>query len=211
MIYLIGGPPRCGKTTLAERLTREMGMSFISADTLENIAYRYTRQEDVPRLFPKTMMRRGEGKSSDVMYSRHSAGQIAQAYIAQSSVTRNAILAVAESSVIDGVNVAIEGHQIHPSVMAELTELHGSQMVRSLVLLRRDVEKCVADCRKSTAEHDWFIRKAQRPETHLLIARMIVKYGKFFEVEADQYHIPTQELDEDFFAGMEKAFQILAR
>ncbi len=34
MIYLIGGPPRVGKSTLAQKLTTECGIPFISTDVL---------------------------------------------------------------------------------------------------------------------------------------------------------------------------------
>jgi len=33
MIYLIGGPPRCGKTNIAKKLSK----SWISADTIESM------------------------------------------------------------------------------------------------------------------------------------------------------------------------------
>jgi hypothetical protein len=34
MVYLIGGPPRCGKSELAQRLTKDSGLSFIPTDLL---------------------------------------------------------------------------------------------------------------------------------------------------------------------------------
>jgi len=34
MVYLIGGPPRCGKSKLAHRLTKDNGLSFIPTDLL---------------------------------------------------------------------------------------------------------------------------------------------------------------------------------
>ncbi len=34
MLYLIGGPPRCGKSELALRLCRSRGLPFVSTDTL---------------------------------------------------------------------------------------------------------------------------------------------------------------------------------
>ncbi len=34
MLYLIGGPPRCGKSELALRLCRTRGLPFLSTDVL---------------------------------------------------------------------------------------------------------------------------------------------------------------------------------
>ena len=41
MIYLIGGPPRCGKTTLARHVSRRIGISYLSVDSLESVVYHY--------------------------------------------------------------------------------------------------------------------------------------------------------------------------
>ncbi len=35
MIYLIGGPPRCGKTTLAKEMSKKLEIPWISSDALE--------------------------------------------------------------------------------------------------------------------------------------------------------------------------------
>ena len=45
MIYLIGGPPKCGKTTLAKKLAGKYQIPWISADTLQNIVWAYTPKE----------------------------------------------------------------------------------------------------------------------------------------------------------------------
>lgn len=37
MIYLIGGPPKCGKTTLAKQLAKKLGIQWVATDTLEVI------------------------------------------------------------------------------------------------------------------------------------------------------------------------------
>lgn len=88
MIYLIGGPPKCGKTTLAKKLAQEHGISWISADTLQNIAWAYTPKEKHSALFPHSYLR---GESNDDLYSEHSPQQIIENYIAQGETTYDAI------------------------------------------------------------------------------------------------------------------------
>lgn len=41
MKYLIGGPPRCGKTTLAKELSSRLGVSWISTDMIDNMLKPY--------------------------------------------------------------------------------------------------------------------------------------------------------------------------
>ena len=37
MLLLLGGPPRCGKTTLAQRLASERGIGWLSTDTIRDV------------------------------------------------------------------------------------------------------------------------------------------------------------------------------
>lgn len=37
MLYLLGGPPRCGKTTLARRIAAARGIGWFSTDTLRDV------------------------------------------------------------------------------------------------------------------------------------------------------------------------------
>lgn len=68
MIYLLGGPPKCGKTTLAKQLANDYQIPWISADTLENIVWAYTPQKKHAVLFPHKYSR---GRSNDEFYSEH--------------------------------------------------------------------------------------------------------------------------------------------
>jgi len=56
-IILIGGPPRCGKTTLAKRVSHELGIPWISTDAFDDIVKEYVPAEERDKLFPKTVLR----------------------------------------------------------------------------------------------------------------------------------------------------------
>lgn len=51
MIYLIGGPARCGKSTLANRVRREMDSQMISGDLLLEALRGTTKREWLPDIF----------------------------------------------------------------------------------------------------------------------------------------------------------------
>ncbi len=83
-IYFIGGPPKCGKTTIAKRLSKETGIPWISADTLQNIVWAYTPQPEHEARFPHTYMK---GDTPDETYTQHSVDEIVTQYIAQGKTT----------------------------------------------------------------------------------------------------------------------------
>lgn len=41
MIYLIGGPPKCGKSTDARRLAHHTGAAWLPLDSVESVIYHY--------------------------------------------------------------------------------------------------------------------------------------------------------------------------
>lgn len=55
MIYLIGGPARCGKSTLAERVRHEVDGDVISADSLRDSLQRNLRASWIPDIFNQTV------------------------------------------------------------------------------------------------------------------------------------------------------------
>ncbi|MEI8091749.1 MAG: AAA family ATPase [bacterium] len=74
-VYLIGGPPKCGKTTLAKILSKSTSIPRISADTLENIARTYIDKANHKKAFPHGYVR---GDSNDVFYTNHTSASIVE-------------------------------------------------------------------------------------------------------------------------------------
>lgn len=97
MIYLIGGPPRCGKTTVAKLLSKKLDIPWISTHTLESIVSVTLKQaygaEDkgITEAFPKDEIRKATEHSNDRMYTEYTPEEIAQAYIKQAGATSEAI------------------------------------------------------------------------------------------------------------------------
>jgi 2-phosphoglycerate kinase len=77
MIYLIGGPPRCGKTTVARRLARSVGCSWVAGDWLSQAFSAYIAEDDIR---PEEQLDLGPNVPSnsrnDVRYARYSATEI---------------------------------------------------------------------------------------------------------------------------------------
>jgi len=195
MIYLIGGPPKCGKTTLAKRLADKYRISWISADTLENIVWAYTSEEKRPSLFPHSSSR---GDSNDQFYSDHSAEEIVRNYIIQGETTYDAISMMAETYLTDKDDYIVEGFQVAPEIVDRIFKKFGQDHVRAVFLVRQDEQKFIQDIHKSTTPNDWVIQKTKDEATYGKISAMIAEYSRYFEMEAEKYGLRVFSMDEYF-------------
>lgn len=195
MIYLIGGPPKCGKTTLAKKIAQEYGISWISADILQNIVRAYTPKEKHPALFPHSYLRR---ESNDDFYSEHSPQQIVENYIAQGKTTYDAISMTAETYLTDKDDFIVEGYQITPEIVDTIKKKFDREHIKAVFLVKYDEQKFIQDIHKSTTPNDWIIRKTKDESTYGKIAKMVAEYSRYFEKEAKKYGFSVFNMDEDF-------------
>jgi len=208
MIYLIGGPPRCGKTILAKKLSQKVGASWISADTIESIICQYTPASEQDTLMPKNKLRRDTQNSNDLMYTRYSANQILEAYIVQSKAIWKGIEALIECMISDNQDLIIEGHQLHPTFIKQLIDKYPSN-VKALILSKSNVEHIVETARLGKDQNDWFLKKSKSPDIHFKIAEMIAKYSDFYSAEALNNSIDNVEYKKSFEDQINEALGIL--
>lgn len=86
MIYLIGGPPKSGKTFLAKSLSKKINTYFISTDSLQNIIKPYVK--DIKESFPASLQR---CNYNDEKYSKYSTEEIIIVYKNQAKNSQKGI------------------------------------------------------------------------------------------------------------------------
>lgn len=198
MIYLIGGPPKCGKTTLAKQLSKILGIPWVSSDTLEVVTmeyvYKYNRK-NFNKLYPHSTIK---GKTNDETYSLFSPKQIAKNYIKQAKTTYRAIDLFSICEIKDGNDYIIEGYHVTPKLAEGLIKKYGAKNFRTLFLLKSDIEKFVQDVQKSSTPNDWIITNTKEKKTLYKIATMINLFSQFFQTEANKYKFKVYNMDNDF-------------
>lgn len=195
MIYLIGGAPKCGKTTLAKKLAVQFQIPWISADTLQNIVWAYTPEEKLSALFPHSFLR---GEDNDELYSEHSPEEIVKNYVSQGETTYDAISMMAETYLTDEDDFIVEGYQVTPEIVDRIFKKFGKEHVKGVFLVKYDEQKFVQDIHKSTTPNDWILRKTKDEATFSKIAKMIAEYSRYFEREAKKYQLQIFNMDDGF-------------
>jgi len=212
VIYLIGGPPKCGKTTLAKKFAKELGIQWVAADTLEVVAKRYIskylEKKDFDKLYPHSTQK---GKTNDETYCLNTPKQIAKNYIAQAKTSYDAVDMFSICEITDGNDYIIEGYQVTPELAEGLLKKYGAENFRVLFLVKSDVEKFVRDVEKSSTPNDWILAKTKEKETFFKIAEMISIYGEYFCEEAEKYGFEVLNMDEGFGERLLEAVGMLSK
>ncbi|MFA6296466.1 MAG: hypothetical protein WC663_03870 [Patescibacteria group bacterium] len=205
MIYLIGGPPKCGKTTLSKKISKLFGIPWVSTDTLQCVIKRYIDKDDLSKSFPTCDQR---CKDNDEKYSKYSSIEIFEAYQQQAKTVYKAIEMFAECEIADGNDFVIEGYHIEPELVVKLN-LKYPKKIKSIFLVKSDEEKFIADIKKTTTPNDWIIARTKNEETYKKIAKMICEYGNYFEKETKKYGLKLFNVDNDFDSRIKEAVDYL--
>lgn len=208
MIYLIGGPPRCGKTIVARQLAKKQSTSWISTDTLESVVARYVPDSQWDSKFPKSVIRTITNNSNDEMYDKHSAEEIVSAYRQQAKTLHKGINVFAETILKDGDSFILEGHQIQPQLIADIQNKY-PEKVKAVILVRLKVDIIIKRAKEHTRKGDWFVEKTKEEKTYGKIAKMIRLYGEQLQREAEALDIPVINMDENFQKATEQALSYL--
>ena len=199
MIYLIGGPPKCGKTTLAKKLSKKLKIQWVASDTLQIVARKYVAKyapkETYEKLYPHNALK---GKTNDETYSLATPKQISNNYIRQAKTSYDAIDMFAICEITDGNDYIIEGYHVTPQLAARLIKQYGKEHFQVVFIVKKDIEEFVKNVEKSTTPNDWILAKTKNRETLYKIAEMISKYSQYFESEAKKYKFKVKNLDRDF-------------
>ncbi|MBP6880526.1 hypothetical protein KBC31_02760 [Candidatus Saccharibacteria bacterium] len=206
MIYLIGGPPKCGKTTLAKKLSLNSKIPWVSADTIQNVIKPYVDGSDFNSIFPVSS---ANFSSNDEKYNLLSTDEIIKSYRAQAKSMFAAIEAFVLSEITEGNDYIVEGYHLEPQYIDTLTQSHPGK-VKGIVLAKFNESAFIDSITKSTTENDWILSKTTDENTYIKIAKMVSVYSHIYEVESKRYGIKLMRMDNDFEKSLHEAVGRLA-
>lgn len=204
-IILIGGPQRCGKTTLAQKISKELNIPWITTSTLEAVIRQYTPDEQEDALFPKSMLRKKIEGGNDTMYSTYSKEKIVESYLTQANTVSNAILALVKHVDQQGWDYILEGYHITPKLVARIKS--DGFNVDSIILVNTNPNELIDRSLSSNIEHDWIRDEISNKDNYTKIGEMITLYSNTLIKEAKKYNVRVVEMGQDFQRNFNEIFE----
>lgn len=212
MIYLIGAPPRCGKTTLAKKMSKQTKIPWLSCDTLDSITQAYTPKEKWREKYPYSFLRKkSKASNNDDFYNTYSPAKIISVLKKQAQTVYDAIDAVIACEIADGNDYIVEGYHIVPSLVQKMIHKYGKQNVRAVFLTKFDAPKFAIDVHKSTTHNDWLIVLTKKQETFVKVGEMVSLYSQYFEKQAKKFDLQVFNTDKNFNSQISSAIKCLIK
>lgn len=178
-IIFIGGASASGKTTLAKKVGKELGLPWLSADYIHDMSLALGMRDDSPETF------RVRDYTPEGFYDAHTASEVVEFEIAISHETWRGIKALVTS----GYEGVIEGVAVLPSLVHGLGEIEGL----SVVYIANEDRKAILEIAQSRGiweEAHMYSDRVKPREVEFALA-----YNAMLIEEARKYGYPVVDVD----------------
>jgi 2-phosphoglycerate kinase len=209
MLYLIGGPPRCGKTTLAELLAKEKSIPYFPIDHITSVLTPYIPAHEHESALPLSIARKATNYSNDIFYAKYAPQQIVGFYLQQADTYWPGVENFIKYALTDEHDLILEGWPILPAFIHAVSTPANQAKLKIVLLYKLDRAAIVAGLKANTAKLDWVIRHTKDEATYRAIAEMISQFGSYIEAEAKKYNLAAVNTDFAFQRKIADALKIL--
>ncbi len=194
MIYLIGGPPKCGKRYLAQFFSSKHMVPWFPTELILSIARKYLPESDYFEKLPLYSLL--EKESINSFFSNYSTAQVVDFYINQSTTSWKGIESFIEKSINEGQDFVLKGYHIHPKLVFGLQKRY-FRYIRSIFVYRENILDMVTGFRELDHAYDWLINTEVTDKTLVKVAESINEFGNFFKQECLNYGLPCLSVDDN--------------
>lgn len=193
MIYLLGGPPRVGKSIIAGEIRRRFAVSVVSTDSLGAVLESVLSPEATPDLFAFGRMPMAERAVAD-------PAQLMDGLIRESRVVWTAIEAFVRREHAEGRDALIEGVAVLPEMMSRFNAIP-----HRVVFIGNQGERHQENIRSSAARNaqDW-MRGVSDPDI-AAFAVFVQRMSARIEQEVKKFGFEYIELDQKPFEAAKEA------
>ena len=191
-VFLIGGASASGKTTLAKKLGKHLGLPWFSTDYIHDIALTMAKREDFPEAFNV------RDYSAEEFYDKYSIEDVVQSEIAISHEVWPGVRTLVDS----GFEGVIEGVAVIPELVNSLKDVEGIQVVYIINDNAEDIFK-IAQTRGI-----WDLSHLYSDSVRKKEVEFVLGYNEYLKKEAEKYGYPVVVVNRDD-TDLEKIINIL--
>jgi 2-phosphoglycerate kinase len=207
MIYVVGGPPRTGKTILAAALAQRTSCPYFSIDHIAQVIVPYIHEQDYAVRLPLRVARQETHYSNDSFYEKYSPEESVDLYLRQAETYWPGVENFIKYALEDDHDLVIEGWQILPNRLRRVIDPHAR--ARTVFLYKKGEFEIAASLRSHVAKNDWVIKNTEKEETFDAIAKMISVFGAVIEREAASSGFRAINTDREFETTIKQTLEFL--
>jgi 2-phosphoglycerate kinase len=196
MIFLLGGPPRVGKSIIANEIRQKHAVSVMSTDTLGAVLENVLSPESAPDLFVFNKFNKMHMAERVKLITKDPAKLID--YVRKEShVVWKAVDALIRRENDEGRDVLIEGVAVLPELMSQLDDIP-----HRVVFIGNQGENHKENIKKSAEEneHDWIRDVSDQYISAFAI--FVNRMSTYIEQETKKYGFEYIEMDKEFFGNV---------
>lgn len=189
MIYLLGGPPRVGKSTISRVIPEKHGISVVSTDSLGAVLENVLRPEAEPGLFVFARLNERPTKDRIKLMLENTAALINYT-VDESRAVWKAVKPFILKEQDEGRDVLIEGVAVLPELVSQLENVE-----YRVVFIGNQGNEHKENIKKGAAnnKHDWM--RYASSEYIGAFATFVVRMSAYIEQEARKYGFSYIEMD----------------
>jgi 2-phosphoglycerate kinase len=200
-VYLIGGAPRIGKSTIMQKAISQRPMHAVSTDAVREVLKGVLSEADHPELF-KSAIGQFDGEAS-ILTMKNQPESLVSHYLRHFEVVWKSVNDLVVCNMNNERDTIIEGTAILPHNVASLPYDNKAVFV---VNLEDQTEVMSAHAQENS--HDWL--NLYDEEVTVAFARLTQELNKYYYQQAQQYGLPIVLIKNDTFkSDIDKAVAAL--
>ena len=196
MIFLLGGPPRVGKSIIASKIRQKCAVSVVSTDTLGAVLENVLSPEAAPDLFVF-------GKFHEIPMAErvklivNDPAELIDYVRRESCVVWKAVEAFIRRENDEGRDILMEGVAILPELVRQLEDIP-----HRVVFIGNQGENHKENLRKSAEENEYDWMRDVSDQYIGAFAMFVKRISVYIEQEAKKYGFEYIEMDKELFENV---------
>jgi 2-phosphoglycerate kinase len=196
MIFLLGGPPKVGKSIISNKIRQKHAVSVVSTDTLGAVLENILSPESAPDLFIFGKFNKMPMAERVKLITKNPA-ELIDYVIKESHVVWKAVEAFIRRENDEGRDVLIEGVAVLPELISQLEDIP-----HRVVFIGNQGENHKENIKKFAEEneHDWM--RGVNDQYIGAFAMFVKRMSAYIEQEAKKYGFEYIEMDKELFGNV---------